>query len=72
MDQPEIDQLQHRDSWRLWRIMAEIVEGFEVLGELGVPLVTVFGSARLGSESPYYGQALLLGRGSGWPRRATG
>ena len=62
MTQPEIDLLQHQDSWRLWRIMAEIVEGFEVLGELGVPLVTVFGSARLGSESPYYHQALLLGQ----------
>lgn len=62
MTQPEIDLLQHQDSWRLWRIMAEIVEGFEVLGELGVPLVTVFGLARLGSESPYYQQALLLGQ----------
>lgn len=62
MKQPEIDLLQHQDSWRLWRIMAEIVEGFEVLGELGVPLVTVFGSARLGSENPYYQQALLLGQ----------
>lgn len=62
MTQPEIDLLQQQDSWRLWRIMAEIVEGFEVLGELGVPLVTVFGSARLGSESPYYQQALLLGQ----------
>ncbi|MCX7601108.1 MAG: TIGR00730 family Rossman fold protein [Meiothermus sp.] len=62
MTQPEIDRLQHQDSWRLWRIMAEIVEGFEVLGELGVPLVTVFGSARLGPESPYYPQALLLGQ----------
>ncbi|GIW36520.1 MAG: cytokinin riboside 5'-monophosphate phosphoribohydrolase [Meiothermus sp.] len=62
MTQPEIDLLQHQDSWRLWRIMAEIVEGFEVLGELGVPLVTVFGSARLDSESPYYPQAQLLGQ----------
>ncbi len=62
MTQPEIDLLQHQDSWRLWRIMAEIVEGFEVLGGLGVPLVTVFGSARFGSDNPLYGQALLLGQ----------
>ncbi len=62
MTQPEIDLLQHQDSWRLWRIMAEIVEGFEVLGELGVPLVTVFGSARFGSDNPYYGQTMLLGQ----------
>jgi uncharacterized protein (TIGR00730 family) len=62
MTQPEIDLLQHQDSWRLWRIMAEIVEGFEVLGELGVPLVTVFGSARFDPTNPYYGQAELLGQ----------
>jgi uncharacterized protein (TIGR00730 family) len=62
MSQPEIDLLQYQDSWRLWRIMAEIVEGFEVLGELEIPLVTVFGSARFGPTNPYYGQAELLGQ----------
>lgn len=62
MTQPEIDLLQYQDSWRLWRIIAEIVEGFEVLGGLGLPLVTVFGSARFGPDNPYYAQALLLGQ----------
>jgi uncharacterized protein (TIGR00730 family) len=62
MSRAEIDLLQYQDSWRLWRIMSEIVEGFEVLGELEVPLVTVFGSARFGHTNPYYGQAELLGQ----------
>ncbi|MBF6593646.1 MAG: TIGR00730 family Rossman fold protein [Thermaceae bacterium] len=59
---PEIDQLHHQDSWRLWRIVSEIVEGFEVLSELSVPLVSVFGSARFGLENPHYAQAEYLGR----------
>jgi hypothetical protein len=30
---PLIDQLHHEDSWRLFRILAEFVEGFEALAE---------------------------------------
>lgn len=60
--QPEIDQLHHQDSWRLWRIMSEIVDGFEVLADLKVPLVSVFGSARFNIGNPYYDQAEYLGR----------
>jgi uncharacterized protein (TIGR00730 family) len=59
---PEIDKLHHEDSWRLWRMVSEVVEGFEVLSSLNVPLVSVFGSARFGMENPYYAQAEYLGR----------
>lgn len=59
---PEIDKLHHEDSWRLWRMVSEIVEGFEVLSSLNVPLVSVFGSARFSLENPYYVQAEYLGR----------
>jgi uncharacterized protein (TIGR00730 family) len=41
------------DSWRIFRIMAEFVEGFEVLGPLG-PAVAIFGSARTRPDDPYY------------------
>lgn len=41
------------DSWRLFRIMSEFVEGFETLSSIG-PSVSVFGSARLKQSSPYY------------------
>src|SRR6266404_7160660 len=41
------------DSWRLFRIMSEFVEGFETLSAIG-PSVSIFGSARIKSSSPYY------------------
>ncbi len=41
------------DSWKLFRIMAEFVEGFETMLDLG-PSVSVFGSARLQPDDPYY------------------
>ena len=59
---PLIDQLHHEDSWRLFRILAEFVEGFEPLSELQVPLVSVFGSARFGEGHPAYEAGYRLGR----------
>lgn len=41
------------DTWRLFRIMAEFVEGFETLSRIG-PCVTIFGSARTPVDDPYY------------------
>ena len=58
---PLIDQLHHEDSWRLFRILAEFVEGFETLSELQVPLVSVFGSARFGEGHPAYEAGYRLG-----------
>ncbi len=46
-----------QDTWRIFRIMAEFVEGFEVLGQLGGRAVSIFGSARSAPDSPYYRQA---------------
>jgi hypothetical protein len=48
------------DPWRALRILAEFVEGFDALAELG-PAITVFGSARIGRESPIYAQAREIG-----------
>jgi hypothetical protein len=42
-----------RDTWRVFRIMAEFVEGFESLANIG-PAVTIFGSARTKPDDPYY------------------
>jgi uncharacterized protein (TIGR00730 family) len=44
------------DTWRIFRIMAEFVEGFETLSKIG-PCVTVFGSARTPAGDPYYEMA---------------
>jgi uncharacterized protein (TIGR00730 family) len=41
------------DPWRIFRIMAEFVDSFETLSQVG-PGVTVFGSARMLSNNPYY------------------
>jgi uncharacterized protein (TIGR00730 family) len=40
-----IDEISAQESWRLFRILAEFVEGFESLANIG-PAVTFFGSAR--------------------------
>jgi len=41
-----IDAMTVNDSWRLFKILAEFVDGFEALGDL-YPAVTIFGSARV-------------------------
>jgi len=48
-------------SWRVLRIMAEFVDGFEFLSKLR-RTVTIFGSARLQEDSPYYQLAQTLAR----------
>jgi uncharacterized protein (TIGR00730 family) len=42
-----------QDTWRLFRIMAEFVEGFEELKD-ATPAVSIFGSARCGRDHSYY------------------
>ena len=50
-----------RDTWRIFRIMGEFVEGFERLAEVG-PSVSVFGSARTPPGTPYYELGREVGR----------
>ncbi|MBL4586337.1 MAG: TIGR00730 family Rossman fold protein [Flavobacteriales bacterium] len=50
-----------RETWRLFRIFSEFVDGFEVMSEVG-PAVTVFGSARTLPEDPVYQQAVECGK----------
>lgn len=49
-----------REAWRALRMQSELVDGIEHLGDQG-DSVTVFGSARLSGESPWYQQARDLG-----------
>lgn len=49
------------DPWRIFRIQAEFVEGFEALSKVG-PAITIFGSARTEPETPYYDAAKTAGR----------
>lgn len=56
-----IDDWRIQDTWRLFRILSEFVEGFEVLSGVG-RAVAIFGSARMGPEDPYYGKTVDLAR----------
>ena len=69
-------EIKSSDSWVIFKVMAEFVEGFEKLAKIG-PCVTIFGSARTKQTSPYYKtaeelayQLVLHGYGvvtGGWP-----
>jgi uncharacterized protein (TIGR00730 family) len=48
------------ETWRIFRIVAEFVEGFELLSQIG-QAVSVFGSARCTFDSPDYETARRLG-----------
>jgi len=48
-----VEDLRTTDTWRVFRIQSELVDGFESLHDLG-HAVTIFGSSRLGPESPHY------------------
>lgn len=41
------------DSWQIFKIMSEFVEGFERMSKIG-PCVSIFGSARTKPENKYY------------------
>jgi uncharacterized protein (TIGR00730 family) len=47
------NEIKTKDSWQIFKIMAEFVEGFETLARIG-PCVSIFGSARTQPENPHY------------------
>lgn len=49
------------DTWRVFRIMAEFVEGFETMSRVG-PCLTIFGSARTPKNHKYYKMAVTVAR----------
>lgn len=67
----------HEDTWRVFRIMSEFVEGFEVLSKIG-KAISIFGSSRTLPNNKYYksaeevayllakeGYAIITGSGPG-------
>lgn len=50
-----------RETWRLFRILSEFVDGFDVMSEIGAG-VTIFGSARTKPGEKYYEMAVDAGR----------
>jgi len=51
----EINDLAKEDSWRMFRIIGELVEGFDKLSGIE-PAVTIYGSARLSTDDKLYAQ----------------
>lgn len=47
------NEIKTEDSWRIFKIISEFVEGYETLARIG-PSVAVFGSARTKPENQYY------------------
>jgi len=56
-----IDDMKVGDTWRIFKILAEFVEGFEKLAKVD-PAVTVFGSARVKEGDKQYALAREIGR----------
>jgi len=47
------NEIKTEESWRIFKIMSEFVEGFEKLARIG-PCVSIFGSARIQPDSKYF------------------
>lgn len=57
----EINQLEKEESWRMFRIIGELVEGFDALSRI-TPAVTVFGTAKARPGEFAYDIAEAIGR----------
>ena len=56
-----VDELAVQDTWRMFRIMAEFVDGFETMPEV-YPAVSIFGSSRSHPNSSVYKSTETLSR----------
>ena len=46
-------EIKTNDSWAIFKIMSEFVEGYERMAKIG-PCISIFGSARTKPDNPYY------------------
>lgn len=56
-----IDEIKVGDTWRMFKILSEFVEGFEHLADVE-PAVSIFGSARIKEDHKDYRKARTLGK----------
>lgn len=61
MTEKDWNEIRSNDSWAIFKIMSEFVEGYEKMARIG-PCVSVFGSARTDVENPYYQKAVETSR----------
>jgi uncharacterized protein (TIGR00730 family) len=57
-----LNELNEVESWRLFKILSEFVDGFDAMRHIGAS-VSIFGSARLPSDNEYYIKAEEIARG---------
>ncbi|MGB3143675.1 MAG: TIGR00730 family Rossman fold protein [Maribacter sp.] len=55
------NEIKTNDSWAIFKIMGEFVNGFERMSKIG-PCVSIFGSARTKEEDPYYKLAVSIAK----------
>jgi uncharacterized protein (TIGR00730 family) len=55
------NEIKTNDSWALFKIMGEFVQGYERMSEIG-PCVSIFGSARLKPDHKYYKLAVSIAK----------
>lgn len=55
------EQIKGENSWTMFKVLAEFVEGFETLNEVG-PCISIFGSARTKPGTKYYEMAVEVAR----------
>ena len=53
------DETITKDSWMVFKVMSEFVDGYEKMGKIG-PCVSIFGSARLKPDTKYYNMAVEI------------
>lgn len=61
MTEKDWNEIRTNDSWAIFKIMSEFVEGYEKMARIG-PCVSVFGSARTAVDNPYYEKAVETSR----------
>jgi uncharacterized protein (TIGR00730 family) len=60
----EINQLAKEESWRMFRIIGELVEGFDSLADI-VPAVTIYGSSVMKADNKWYTETEEIAYGLG-------
>jgi len=59
--QKKWSELKGENSWTMFKVIAEFVEGFERLNKIG-PCISIFGSARTKPDHPYYMKAVQIAK----------
>jgi uncharacterized protein (TIGR00730 family) len=57
MTRKDWNEIKSNDSWAIFKIMSEFVEGYEKMARIG-PCISIFGSARTKPDNPYYQLAI--------------